>query len=45
MEPESGPIPLTISNVFCVFFISLGIMALYKRYKDKEIRSGPIWYS
>jgi hypothetical protein len=43
LEPEPGKLPITISNVFAVLFIALGIMALFKRYKDKEIKRGHSW--
>jgi hypothetical protein len=39
LEPrDDSKIPLTMVNVVCVLFITLGILALYKRFKDKEIR-------
>jgi len=43
LEPEPGKLPITITNVLAVLFIALGIMALFKRYKDTEIKRGYAW--
>ena len=37
LEPrDDSKIPFTMVNVLSVIVITLGIMFLYKRYKDKE---------
>ncbi len=40
LEPDPGKLPISITNVLSVLFIALGVMALFKRYKDKEITRG-----
>lgn len=45
IEPDPGKIPLTLVNILCVIFIALGVMVMFKRYKDKESRVNFVNYS
>jgi hypothetical protein len=45
LEPrDDSKIPFTMVNVLSVIVITLGIMFLYKRYKDKEWKTKNPFY-
>lgn len=45
LEPrDDSKIPFTMVNVLSVIVITMGIMFLYKRYKDKEWKKTGLSY-